>query len=312
MFVDLKRQYRKSLKSMDTEEHIDLAFYRPIGFAWAYFFHKIGVKPNAVTIASIFLGIGAGICFYFNNLGINCIGMLLLIWANSYDSADGQLARLTKQYSALGRILDGLCGDIWFFTIYAAICLREDVFSPFFGEYPWLIWVIAAVTGVCHGKQAAMADYYRQFHLYFVNGVNGSELDCADDQKAIYDSLSWKKDFWRKATQFFYTKYTVNQETLTPTMQRLRREIAQRWPDGEMPYDFRQSFRKASLPLMKYTNILSFNWRTIALFTSLFIGQPWLYFIFELTVFNIILIYMMHRHESICQHFLNRLQKGEY
>ena len=27
--------YRDTLKSMDTEEHIDLAFYRPIGYAWA-------------------------------------------------------------------------------------------------------------------------------------------------------------------------------------------------------------------------------------------------------------------------------------
>ena len=58
MFVDLKQQYRKSLKSFDTEEHIDLAFYRPLGFAWAYLFRKIGVTPNAVTVASIFLGRG--------------------------------------------------------------------------------------------------------------------------------------------------------------------------------------------------------------------------------------------------------------
>lgn len=27
--------YKDSLKSMDTEETIDLMFYRPIGFAWA-------------------------------------------------------------------------------------------------------------------------------------------------------------------------------------------------------------------------------------------------------------------------------------
>lgn len=312
MFVDLKRQYRKSLKSMDTEENIDLAFYRPIGFAWAYLFRKLGIKPNAVTIAAIVLGIGAAACFYFNDLAINAVGMLLLVWANSYDSADGQLARLTKQYSALGRILDGLCGDIWFFCIYLAIVLRENHFSPFFSEHPWLIWVIAAVTGVCHAKQAAMADYYRQFHLYFVNGEGGSELDRASEQKAIYASMSWRKNFWRKATQFFYTNYTVNQEAWTPAMQRLRADIARRWPDGKIPRDFRQAFRHASLPLMKYTNILSFNWRTIALFTSLLIGQPWLYFAFELVVLNLLLIYMMRRHEAICRRFCHGFENGEY
>lgn len=312
MFVDLKRQYRKSLKSYDTEENIDLAFYRPLGFAWAYLFRKIGVTPNAVTIASIFIGIGAGVCFYFNNLAINGLGMLLLVWANTFDSCDGQLARMTGNYSPLGRILDGLSSDLWFITIYAAICMREVAFSPFFGEHPWLIWVIAAVTGVCHAKQAAMADYYRQFHLYHVKGENGSELDRASELKERLAALSWRRNFWRKITLYFYTQYTVNQEAWTPAMQRLRAEMTTRFPDGKIPMKFREAFRAASRPLMKYTNILSFNWRCIALFVSLFIGQPWLYFMFELIVLNILLVYMMVRHERICKRFTAALEKGEY
>ena len=76
---ELKRTYKESLKSMDTEETIDLVFYRPIGFMWAVLCAKLGIKPNAITIASIFIGIAAGILFYFNTLWINIIGMLLLI-----------------------------------------------------------------------------------------------------------------------------------------------------------------------------------------------------------------------------------------
>ena len=151
--------YRDSLKSMDTEEHIDLYFYRRIGYAWAVAARKLGVTPNAITIASIFLGLGAGVMFYFSNIWLNIVGMLLLIWANSFDSADGQLARMTHQYSRLGRILDGLSGDIWFAAIYVAICLRENVTSEFFMTHQWVIWVVAVVTGICHAKQAAMADY---------------------------------------------------------------------------------------------------------------------------------------------------------
>ena len=72
-----------TLKSLDTEEFIDIHFYRPIGYQWALFFNKLGVSPNSITIASIFIGIAAGICFYFQSLAINVIGMLLLIWANN-------------------------------------------------------------------------------------------------------------------------------------------------------------------------------------------------------------------------------------
>ena len=298
--------YRDTLKSMDTEEHIDLAFYRPIGYAWACLAKKLGVTPNAITIASIFLGIGAGIAFYFNDMWINVAGMLLLVWANSFDSADGQLARMTRQYSRIGRILDGLSGDLWFATIYVAICLRENYSSEFFMAHPWLIWVIAVVTGICHAKQAAMADYYRQFHLYFLKGEEGSELENADNLKKKLAELSWSRNFWKKLTMTFYTNYTVNQEATTRSMQELRAELRRRFPDGVVPQSFRDAFRIKSLPLMKYTNILSFNWRTIALFTSLFLQMPWLYFAFELTVLNILLIYMVIRHEKICKTFTNQ------
>lgn len=310
----LKEEYRRSLKSMDTEEHIDLAFYRPIGFMWACLAERLGISPNAITIASIFLGICAGVLFYFPVLWINLIGMLLLIWANSFDSADGQLARMTKQYSRIGRILDGLSGDFWFASIYIAICLRENAFEPFFSDRPWLIWVIAIVTGVCHAKQASMADYYRQFHLYFLKGEEGSELENAADLKRQLDDsgITWKNNFWKRLTMRTYLNYTLQQEASTPAMQELRKELHRRFPTGNIPQKFRDDFREKSFPLMKYTNILSFNWRTIWLFISLFIGQPWLYFIFELTLFNIIAVYMIVRHENICRHFTRMLREGKY
>ncbi|MDE6702227.1 MAG: CDP-alcohol phosphatidyltransferase family protein [Muribaculaceae bacterium] len=307
-----KRAYLESLKSLDTEEGIDLVFYRPIGYAWACLAKRLGVTPNAITIASIFIGIGAGIAFYFPQMWINVIGMLLLIWANSFDSADGQLARMTKQYSRLGRILDGLSGDFWFAAIYIAICLRENMTSQFFSAHHWAIWTIAVAAGICHAKQAAMADYYRQFHLYFLKGEAGSELETASELKKRLAQLSWSKDFWKKLTLTVYTNYTVQQEATAPAMQKLRAALNRRFPDGAIPQSFREDFRAASLPLMKYTNILSFNWRCIALFVSLFLQMPWLYFAFELIVLNALLIYMVLRHESICRRFTKALNEDRY
>ncbi len=304
--------YRDSLKSMDTEEGIDLIFYRPIGYAWACLARKLGITPNAITIASIFLGIGAGIAFFYNVLWINIIGMFLLIWANSFDSADGQLARMTQQYSRLGRILDGVSGDIWFATIYIAICLRETICNPFFSQHHILLWCIAVIAGICHAKQAALADYYRQFHLYFLKGEQGSELDTCDDLRKQLHSIPWRGNFWKKITLYFYSNYTANQEVTTRSMQSLRNTLRQKWSDGNIPQQFRNDFRLKSLPLMKYTNILSFNWRVITLFITLFIGHPWIYFIVELTVFNTILIYMRCRHESICRKFNEAIHQGSY
>ena len=302
---DTNSRYRQTLKSMDTEEWFDLIFYRRLGYMWALLAKRLHISPNSITIASIFIGIGAGVMFYFNNFWNNLIGMFLLIWANSFDSADGQLARMTGQYSRLGRILDGVSGDVWFACIYIAICLRENVTSDFFSAHHWVIWVVAVVTGICHATQSAMADYYRQFHLYFVKGENGSELE--ESAQKLWDSfhqLSWKKNFFRKLVLMFYCNYTSGQEKRTPAMQAFRKALRTRFP-GKIPERIRNEFRRKSLPLMKYTNILSFNVRSFALFAAILIFRmPWLYFAFELTVLNILLIYMMHRHEKICRGML--------
>lgn len=306
---NLSKSYLASLKSLDTEEHIDLAFYRPIGYMWACAARRLGVTPNVITVAAIFIGLGAAVAFYFNSLPVNLVGILLLIWANSFDSADGQLARMTGQYSRLGRILDGLCGDIWFAAIYIAIILREIATSPFFAAHSWVIITLALVTAVCHARQAAMADYYRQIHLFIIKGEEGSELESS---ATLRRRLAETTGFWKRLTLKAYILYTASQEATTPQLQRLRRLIAARYPDGHLPDKLRADFRRLSLPLMKYTNILSFNWRTIVLFASLLAGQPWIYFAVELTVFNVILIYMVRRHEKICRAMTDNIENGLY
>ena len=291
-----------TLKSLDTEECIDIWFYRPIGYRWALLFRRLGVTPNAITIMGIFIGIAAGICYYPSSLMVNALGMLLLVWANSFDSADGQLARMTGQKSKLGRVLDGFCGDVWFFTIYVALCLR---LMPEWGLW---IWILAIVTGGYHSKQAAMADYYRNIHLLFLKGRSGSELSHSPSVEQNFRRMSWRKDFIYKFFEMFYLRYTRSQERATPRLQAMM-EVIRHDFGGEAPASFRADFRAKSLPLMKYTNMLSFNTRVIALFVSLFINEPWLYFAFELTVLNFMLIYMVLKHENFCAAFTIQLKE---
>jgi hypothetical protein len=177
-----------TLKSTDTEEFIDIYFFRPVGYWWARLFNKLGITPNQITITAIFIGITAGICFYFTDFRINLLGVFLLIWANTYDSADGQLARMTNRKSELGRILDGASGDFWFGAIYLAIVCR------LWPDWHVYILLLAIIAGYCHSKQSALADYYRNVHLLFLKGKHGSELDNSKDLAEKYKKLSWKKE----------------------------------------------------------------------------------------------------------------------
>ena len=301
MSENKKYSYEQTLKSMDTEEFLDLKFYRPLGYCWALFFEKLKISPNTVSVLSIILGVSAGVMFYFNDLILNVIGMFLLVWANTYDSADGQLARMTGQFSYIGRILDGACGDLWFITIYASICIR---LTPEWGIW---IWILAATAGFCHAKQAAIADYYRNFHLFFIKGKKGSELDDSNKVKKELEALKFSKDPVYKVFTWFYLNYTKNQEIMTPQMQKFRKTLRAQYGDNDVPETLREEFRKKSLPLMKYTNMLSFNTRVIALFVSLFLSQPWLYFVFELTVIKGMLIDLLITPEKICKEFNDQI-----
>ncbi|MBR5101541.1 MAG: CDP-alcohol phosphatidyltransferase family protein, partial [Muribaculaceae bacterium] len=250
---------------------------------------------------------------------LNYLGMFLIIWANTYDSADGQLARLTGKYSQIGRILDGLSGDLWFFAIYFTLVFREFNFGDLvagnyfcYGQgHNWLLWTLAWGAGICHAKQASSADYYRQFHLYFLKGKEGSELESTEALTEQFKQLSWSKNFMKKLTLAFYRNYTKSQEALTPAMQRLRKLLKERYGE-ELPQQLRDDFRAASLPLMKYTNMLSFNTRIITMFIAVAVRTPWLYFVFELVVLNAMMVYMIVRHERICKSFISSIENGKY
>ena len=307
MSENKKPSLESTLKSSDTEEFIDIHFYRPIGYRWALFFQKLGITPNAVTIASIFLGVGAGVCFYFDNLWITLLGIFLLVWANSYDSADGQLARMTKQFSALGRVLDGFAGNLWFASIYIAICLR------LYPDWGMWIWGLAIVTGYFHSKQAGMADYYRNVHLLFLKGKGGSELDNVADLTKRYKEITWKDNFGEKLVLTFYRNYTKTQEQTSPKLQIMFQTIKETFGDtSTTPQSFRDAFREKSFPMMKWTNILSFNTRAISLFVAVLIKQPWLYFVVELVVLNIIFVHMVRTHEKFSQEFTEEIKAGKY
>ena len=296
-YTEFKEMLQASMKSKDTEEWLDVYFTRPIGLVFAIFWNKLGVHPNAITILSIFLGVGAGFMFYHTDLLHNIMGVVLLMLANFCDSTDGQMARLTGKKTLIGRMLDGFSGDLWFFAIYVALCLRmQGQFIPGTNTHWGIgIWVLAFVAGVmCHSPQSSLADYYRQIHLFFLKGKEGSELDNYQQQRAVYESLP--KEKWLDRLFFYnYANYCKSQEQRTPQFQK----FFERWKQNPSE-DTRQKLLAGSRPLMKYTNLLTFNARAITIYVTCLLGCPWVYPLVEITVFQAMYMYMHHKHEKLC------------
>ena len=296
---------RESFKSNDTEEWLDIWFTRPIGLALALVCGKLGITPNAITIAGIIIGAVAGWMFRYSDLTSNIVAVALLMLANFCDSADGQLARLTNQKTVLGRLLDGFASDVWFFFVYTSIVYRLwDEPMPFF-DTTWQGWgfLLCAVAGfICHATQCALADYYRNIHLWFLKGDKGSELASYEQEQRIYDELSQHGWTFERLYHFFYKGYCRKQERLTPKFQAFFSKYISHHGQGSSQGDtIAVQFLENSRPLMPLTNILTHNTRAFALFIAALINIPWLYPLFEIGVLHPLYGYMRSRHEHLCE-----------
>ena len=292
-----KELLKLSFKSEDTEEWLDVHFTRPIGLAFALLWNKFDIHPNVITILSIFLGLGAGWMFHYTDLWSNVCGVLLLMFANFCDSTDGQMARLTGKKTLIGRMLDGFSGDVWFFAIYLGIVIRLWPQNIPFTDIQWGVWgfLLCALAGFgFHSKQSSLADYYRQIHLFFLLGKEGSELDNYQQQRQIYENLP-KGDLLARTFYYNYANYCKSQEQRTPHFQRFFSQWKQQ-PSETV----RQQLLAGSRPLMKYTNLLTFNARAITIYVTCLLDCPWVYPLVELTVFQAMYVYMHRTHERLC------------
>lgn len=86
---------------------------------------------------------------------------------------------------------------------------------------------------------------------------------------------------------------------MTPAFQRFKTKTDQLYGRA-LPQQLRDDFRRGSLPLMKWANILTFNTRAIVLYISVLIGQPWIYPVFEITVMSALFFHMRNQHEKLC------------
>lgn len=292
-------------KSQDTEEYLDKILYRPIGYLLAITFKSIGITPNVVTVISIFIGVIGGHMFYYNDLMLNVYGMVLLMFAQALDGADGQLARMTNSQTQIGRILDGLSDNLKFISIYLHLIVRLIEVN----NTPWVI-VLAVLAGISHSLQSALADYSRNHYVFYVLDKAKSEIEDSNLLLDKYKELTWRKQFIKKLLMRTYINYTIEQEYLAVKMKELF-YFAKRKFDNSPPEWFRQEYKKLHKPLIKWYNILTSNTRMIVLFIGLFISYPALFWIFELTVLNLLLAHVIIKHKSAAEYLTKMIKEAD-
>ena len=94
---------------------------------------KVGVTPNALTLAGAAVTAGAGLCYALGAGRDNSfimLGGVLLIVASACDMLDGAVARIGRKASVFGEFLDSTLDRFSDFAIYAGIAIGYASLEP--------------------------------------------------------------------------------------------------------------------------------------------------------------------------------------
>jgi len=165
-------EFRSSLKSYDVEEILDIYYYRPLSFLFVKLIYSTNITPNQISAFSMLFGILTGVFFAFGTPQSFVIAGICLMVSNILDCADGQLARLKKNGTGIGRIIDGFIDYVTGFSIFLGIGIGLSVAT---GDYLY-VWLITLAGAVSRIFQNMYFDNYR--NVYMLNVYNkGNNLE---------------------------------------------------------------------------------------------------------------------------------------
>ncbi len=223
--MSLFHEYKSSLKKIEVEELFDLYFYRPLAFLLVKAVYSTNITPNQLTVISMIFGVLGGICYSFGTHKAFMFGAVLYLLYNVVDCSDGQLARLKKNGTTIGRILDGVADYVVSVALYFGIGFGYANNS----SNPFLIWLLTAAAGISNAIQSGLLDYYRTRYLdYVLNRV--SILD--EGLKVFEDEFERLKKikgrYFDKVIIWIYLQYSAIQQKVTnpkPEQEKIKAHI---------------------------------------------------------------------------------------
>ena len=196
----------------EVEEVIDLILYRPLAFLLVILVYHTKIKPDHLTLAAMTMGIAGG-CFYAFGTYSTCItGAVFYILFNILDCSDGQLARIKKNGSSIGRLLDGMADYIAAIAVYVGIAIGYSG-KP---EQPTSFILLTLFAGLSIISQESLVDYFRTRFLDIVLKRKNTFNEGLTEFKMEYETIKNENGKWFKKTiVLIYLTYSQLQKILT-------------------------------------------------------------------------------------------------
>jgi len=295
--MSLMQEYWASVKSPDTEEKLDLYFYRPIGFLIAKISALINLTPTQLSLLGLVSGVLGGYFYYYtSHTEFLVMGTFLFILSGLFDSADGQLARLTNHFSKIGLVIDGICDNFVFISVYYFSTLA---LVPSYGPE---IFILALVAGVSHSAQSAILDYYNREYLYFGYGKTEDDHYWNSTAQELKQEAEKASKLSERILGRIRISWVAQQNFLSTrsSEERLRMRSLVRSSNPEIREKFMSKYRELNKTMIRFWRLMGSNFHTIMIIFFVFIRRFDLYLILIDIVFLNLAIYFLRKVQRKC------------
>lgn len=268
----------------EIEDLTNRLFFHPLADLVVGIAMRLRLTANLLSMLGLLCGLAAAWTYYhLPQMGYVLAGFVLMLVWHVLDGADGRLARRTGTASATGRVLDGLCDHVTFVAVYIAFTLTLiESGWPAFNA-----WALAIVAGASHVVQSAGYEARRYQYVRRLRKLrDDNTVICAAHDTSSHgigmqittglaSAYEWLQMFW------------VRPESL------LDNKLRELWSDQNNESE-RHAHRltHSTRALVKAWSLFNPNKRTFLLAALAAVNLPAVYFVIEITVFNLLLVFL--------------------
>ncbi|MDO9576719.1 MAG: CDP-alcohol phosphatidyltransferase family protein [Candidatus Cloacimonadales bacterium] len=181
------KEYKKSLKHMVFDETLTLYILRPIAFIFVKMFYPTKITPNQVSLMTIIVGILSGYFFSRGDVTSYFIAGVLYFLCLVLDCVDGMIARLKKNGTPVGRIVDGFADYIVGIVVYIGLGIGFSKGLVPIDFWPYSYWLLLVISAASHIFHAVIVDYYR---VEFMSHGLGKVTSVWEEKRIFTDEMN--------------------------------------------------------------------------------------------------------------------------
>ncbi len=283
--MSLIAEFKQSLKTVDSEEILDLIIFRPISFLFVKLIYNSNITPNQISTVALVFGILSGILYGFGTYEFLLLGSASFFICNTLDCMDGQLARLKKNGTKIGRVIDGFIDYTTSVSVFLGLGFAMTSIT---GE-PVYSWVLTIAAGISKALQNMLFDHYRNLYLeYGYNKVSDIDSEIEEYTEEWERLKNEKGKLVEKLLVKSYIGYS-----------RIQKKLTKHISLNATP----EEYRKKNKTILRMWSWIGSTTHMVALIVFSIFNRIDLYLICSVTLGNVVMLLLKMKQDSIIREF---------